>query len=93
MWIDLYTLAVRVETLGHGIYANRGHEPSFEAPPIVDALVRLLRDQPGEEGHRIRATAREFSKACQAMEGDKIAAEAIVKAARKRYDEIPYEQR
>jgi hypothetical protein len=93
MWFDLYTLAVRVETLGHGIYANRGHEPTFKARFIADALVRILRDRPGEEGHRIRAKAQELAKACQATEGDKTATDVILKAAMNKYNEIPYAPR
>jgi hypothetical protein len=93
MWDDLYTLAVRVETLGHGIYANRGYEPTFKASPIADALVRVVQDRPGEEGYRIRVKAQELAKACRATEGDRTATETILKAAMNEYDVIAYAPR
>jgi hypothetical protein len=90
MWLDLYTLAVRVETLGHGIYANRGYEPTFKGPPLADALVRVLKDRPGEEGYDIKMKAEEIAKACQATKGDETAVDTIVKAATRRDGEIAF---
>jgi hypothetical protein len=83
MWLDLYTLSVRVETLGHGVYANKGYEPNFNTEQLSDALVRVLRDRPGEEGYSIRMKALELSRPCKAVRGDRRAADAILAAAKK----------
>jgi UDP:flavonoid glycosyltransferase YjiC (YdhE family) len=81
MWLDLYTIAVRVEALGLGIYANRGHETEIEPTLLADALVRVLCDRDGEEGARIRNKAEELSKLCRVARGDLKAADVIFKVA------------
>jgi UDP:flavonoid glycosyltransferase YjiC (YdhE family) len=81
MWLDLYTIAVRVEALGLGIYANRGHETEIEPALLADALVRVLCDRDGEEGSRIRHKAEELGKLCRAARGDLKAADVIFKVA------------
>jgi predicted RNase H-like nuclease (RuvC/YqgF family) len=80
-WYDTYTLGVRVETLEHGIYANKGCEPDLDATQLADAVVRVLRDREGEEGHHIRMRARELARLCQARRGDVVAADAILAVA------------
>jgi UDP:flavonoid glycosyltransferase YjiC (YdhE family) len=81
MWYDLYTIAVRVEALGHGIFANRGHETEIEPALLADALVRVLCDHDGEEGSRIRNKAKELGKLCRGARGDLKAADVIFKLA------------
>jgi hypothetical protein len=81
MWFDLYTLSVRVESLGHGIYANKGHEPGFHAGQLADAIVRILCNRPGEEGHSIKMKALEIAKPCRALRGDQRAADVVLAAA------------
>jgi UDP:flavonoid glycosyltransferase YjiC (YdhE family) len=80
-WFDLYTLAVRTEWLGHGIYANKGFEPNIDGPLLCDAIVRTLRDEEGEEGNRIKIRADEIGKICRKERGDRKAADAIIAAA------------
>jgi UDP:flavonoid glycosyltransferase YjiC (YdhE family) len=82
VWFDLYGYAVRAEWLGIGIYANRGAEPTIDAPQLADALVRVLRDKEAEEGGRIRAKAGEVGRMCRRGRGDRRAADAILRAAR-----------
>jgi UDP:flavonoid glycosyltransferase YjiC (YdhE family) len=81
MWHDLYTIAVRVETLGHGIFANRGHEMEIEPALLADALVRVLCDRDGEEGGRLKQKAEELGRMCRAARGDLKAADVIFKLA------------
>jgi UDP:flavonoid glycosyltransferase YjiC (YdhE family) len=82
MWHDLYTIAVRVEALGHGIYANRGHETEIELGQLADALARVLLDAPGEPGYGMKKKADELGRMCRAARGDLRAAEVVWKAAR-----------
>jgi UDP:flavonoid glycosyltransferase YjiC (YdhE family) len=81
VWYDLYTLALRAEWLGNGIYANKGVEPNLSGPLLADAIVRTLRNHEGEEGHRIKIRAKELARICRRERGDRKAAEAIVAAA------------
>jgi UDP:flavonoid glycosyltransferase YjiC (YdhE family) len=81
MWYDLYTIAVRVEVLGHGIFANRGHETEIEPSLLEDALVRVLCDRDGEEGSRLRQKAAELGRICRAARGDLKAVDVIFKLA------------
>jgi UDP:flavonoid glycosyltransferase YjiC (YdhE family) len=81
-WFDLYTLAMRTEWLGYGISGNKGSEPELNAEKFADALVRLLRDKPGEEGERIRERAGEIGRMCRKERGDRKAADAILRVAR-----------
>jgi UDP:flavonoid glycosyltransferase YjiC (YdhE family) len=82
-WYDLYTLAVRVETLGHGIYANKGYEPTINCQQLTHAIVRVLQDRRGEEGHRIKARCVELARGCLGRRGDKHAGDVIIAAAKK----------
>jgi UDP:flavonoid glycosyltransferase YjiC (YdhE family) len=82
VWFDLYTLALRTEWLGNGIYANKGVEPYIDGSLLADAIVRTLKDREGEEGYRIKFKAEELARVCKHAErGDMKAAEAIIAAA------------
>jgi UDP:flavonoid glycosyltransferase YjiC (YdhE family) len=81
VWFDLYTLAIRTEWLGNGIYANKGVEPHLDGPLFADAIVRTLKDREGEEGYRIKMKAAELARICRRERGDKKAGEAIIAAA------------
>ncbi|KIP07363.1 glycosyltransferase family 1 protein [Phlebiopsis gigantea 11061_1 CR5-6] len=61
-WLDLYDYAVRVEWLGHGIYANKGRPAKFHAGQLADAFVRILSDT---EGRAIKERALEVAAACR----------------------------
>jgi hypothetical protein len=81
VWFDLYTLALRAEWLGNGIYANKGVEPYIDGPLFADAIVRTLRDREDEEGYQMKMKATELAKICKKERGDRKAGEAIVAAA------------
>jgi hypothetical protein len=81
MWNDLYQIAIRTEALGHGIYANRGHETRIDAGQLADALVHVLCDSEGETGYRLKQRAGELGQLCRAAEGDRRAAEVVWNAA------------
>jgi UDP:flavonoid glycosyltransferase YjiC (YdhE family) len=80
MWYDLYTLASRVETLGHGIFANRGFETSIDTKRLTDALVCLLLVDDAR-GLLIQARARGLAESCKKFGGDERAADIIWRAA------------
>lgn len=80
MWYDLYTLASRVETLGHGIFANRGFETSIDIQKLTDALVCLLWEN-DPRGLAMRTRARELAEGCKKSRGDERAADIIWRAA------------
>ena len=90
MWFDLYSLATRTEWLGHGIYANRGVEPGIDGQLLADALVRVLDDAPGSEGHRIRSKAAAIAEILQRTGGPKVAAEAVVNLALGRDEKVKF---
>ena len=69
--------AVRVEWLGHGIYANKGHPAEIEAVQLAHAFVRVLT----EEGRALKTKALEISAACRRGGGARTAAAAILGAA------------
>ena len=77
-WLDLYEYAVRTEWLGHGIYANKGRPAEIDALQLADAFVRVLADEPGEEGALLRAKAREIAEACKRGGGVDTVAETLL---------------
>lgn len=77
-WLDLYDYAVRVEWLGHGIYANKNCAPHIDAAQLADALVKILVD----EGGRFKKKSREVSEACKRGGGVRTVEETVLKAAR-----------
>ena len=77
-WLDLYDYAVRVEWLGHGIYANKNHAPHIDAAQLADALVKVLVD----EGGKLKKKSIEVSEACKRGGGVRTVAETILKAAK-----------
>lgn len=54
----------RVGTLGHGIYAGRGYEPTINGPLLAGAVVPVLHEDPSSESDRIRQRAAELAKFC-----------------------------
>lgn len=80
-WLDLYDFAARVEALGHGVHANKGAPAAIDAAQLADALERVLRDRPGEEGHAIRERAREIADACRGAGGVSTVAGVVLGAA------------
>lgn len=77
-WLDLYDYAVRVEWLGHGIYANKGHAAKIHAPQLADAFVRVLSDG---EGKTLKKKALEIAEACRRGGGVGKVAETLLSAA------------
>ncbi|GJE93742.1 glycosyltransferase family 1 protein [Phanerochaete sordida] len=78
-WLDLYDYAVRVEWLGHGIYANKGHAAKIHAPQLADAFVRVLSDG---EGTAMKKKALEIAEACRRGGGVGKVAQTLLSAAR-----------
>ncbi|EKM57054.1 glycosyltransferase family 1 protein [Phanerochaete carnosa HHB-10118-sp] len=78
-WLDLYDYAVRVEWLGHGIYANKGHAAKIHTPQLADAFVRVLSDG---EGRVMKNKALEVADACRRGGGVGKVAETLLSAAR-----------
>jgi UDP:flavonoid glycosyltransferase YjiC (YdhE family) len=76
-WLDLYDYAVRVEWLGHGIYANKGFPAQIDAAQLARAFVRVLTD----EGGALKMKAVEISKACKRGGGVYTVAQTILNAA------------
>ena len=77
-WLDLYDYAVRVEWLGHGIYANKGHAAKINAVQLADAFVRVLSDG---EGKAMKEKAKDIAEACRRGGGVKTVADTLIKAA------------
>lgn len=76
-WLDLYDYAVRVEWLGHGIHANKGHAAKIHAPQLADAFVRVLSDG---EGMAMKKKALEIAEACRQGGGVAKVAETLISA-------------
>ncbi|KAI0339006.1 UDP-Glycosyltransferase/glycogen phosphorylase [Trametopsis cervina] len=76
-WLDLYDYAVRVEWLGHGIYANKGFPAQIDATQLADAFVKVLRD----EGGVLKKKAIEIGEACRKGGGVRTVATTIIEAA------------
>ncbi|KAI0683607.1 hypothetical protein BC835DRAFT_1423191 [Cytidiella melzeri] len=76
-WLDLYDYAVRVEWLGHGIYANKSFPGQIEGDQLARAFVKVLTD----EGGTLKNKATEVSEACRRGGGVRTVAETILKAA------------
>lgn len=70
---------MRVEWLGHGIYANKGHAAKIHAPQLADAFVRILSDG---EGKAMKKKALEVAEACHRGGGVAKVAETLLLAAR-----------
>ena len=77
-WLDLYDYAVRVEWLGHGIYANKNYPAQIDAAQLADAFVKVLVD----EGGRLKKKSVEVSEACRRGGGVRTVAETVLKAAK-----------
>jgi len=76
-WLDLYDYAVRVEWLGHGIYANKGFPAQIDATQLAEAFVKVLTD----EGNRLKNKALEISEACRRGGGVHTVGKTIISAA------------
>ncbi|KAI0701956.1 hypothetical protein BC835DRAFT_144752 [Cytidiella melzeri] len=76
-WLDLYDYAVRVEWLGHGIYANKGFPAQIDGEQLARAFVKVLTD----EGDALKKKAAEVSEACRRGGGVRTVAQTILKAA------------
>ena len=73
----MYDYAVRVEWLGHGIYANKGYPAQIDAAQLAQAFVGVLVD----EGGRLKRKALEVSEACRRGGGVRTVANAVLGAA------------
>jgi UDP:flavonoid glycosyltransferase YjiC (YdhE family) len=80
-WCDLYDFATRVESLGHGIHANKSTPAAINAPELSNALVATLTDREGEQGWRMRTKARKIGEACRDAGGVAKVAEVVVRVA------------
>ena len=69
---------MRVEWLGHGIYANKGHAAKIHAPQLADAFVRVLSDG---EGTALKKKSLEVAEACRRGGGVGKVAETLLSAA------------
>lgn len=77
--MDLYDYAIRVEWLGHGIYANKGFPAKINARQLSDAFIRILSD---EEGVKMKRKSLEIAQACQRGGGVNTVATTIIDAIR-----------
>ena len=78
-WLDLYDYAVRVEWLGHGIYANKNHPAKFHAVQLADAFIRTLSEG---DGKAMKEKAMEVAAACRRGGGVRTVASTILGAVK-----------